>query len=337
MSIFTTVYAAAVIGGASFFLVWIDSPYVRHTFAEEDYKCSVNQIAKLPVEQVDMLAIGSSRVRAGMNLSVVSSHSNGAVVSPYNFARSGINPLRNYVILRDLLERGVSPTYAYVEVSTEAFADDEINRHIEPFVDVGILKFADVFRLFEAYKHAPFLQRLHIVAASLLKKIGDTLIYVGDGRIWAANSGLSEDAPRVCWRPNYDEKSKTEDAAIERGRREYEKEFGDLSVARNDVIKSFSTPSADLELYSFGLVRSLAHANDIKLISSRHWAAYEPPISEQSLSLLRERVPEFVYPSASFVRSTWGDFADATHMYKTSRQRYSEWLAAQLFGPGDKR
>lgn len=332
----TLALAILILCGAATFVWWIDRPNVRYAFVGGGWECSVRQFMNLPSEQIDMIAIGSSRVRAGLDLNLVASLSNGEVQSAYNFSRTGISAMRNYVLFRDLLEKGIRLKYAYVEIDTEAFLKER-DYQLGVYRDVGFLKFSDLRHLYHAYPSASLSQRIHTVAANSMKKVGDALILVLSGRVSEANAGSEEEAPHVCWRPYYDTKTPRKEAAIAKRRAEFEERYGDIWTVEYDVVQDFETASGEVETYGFNLIRELAADNDVVLVSGRHWRAYEPPISQASLSALQERFPEFIHPDHDFVRSTWGDYVDTTHMFAGSRERFSRWLAEQVFAPEVRR
>lgn len=324
------VIALAVLVAAAAFVWWTDQPAVRYAFVRGGWQCSVQQFVNLP-RDVDMIAIGSSRVRAGLDLNMVAARSGGQVSQPYNFSRTGRSPMRNYVIFRDIVERGTDLKFAYVEIDTAAFADTTQGQPLAVDRDVGFQRYGDILQVFHAFADRPVLERAHNIAAQSLKKIGDSIVFLFSGRIAEANSQNGEPAPHVCWREYYNTKTAGKTRRIEKQKADYEATFGDLWVAESDTVKSFRSRRAVLEAYYFGLVRDLARKHGIKLVTSRHWRAYEPPLTAASLAELKLRFPEFIYPEADFVRSTWADFLDATHMFAGSRERFSHWFADQLF------
>lgn len=196
----TTILSIFILCGSAVFIWWIDRPAVRYAFVAGGWDCSVQQFVNLPTANVDLVAIGSSRVRAGLDLEIVAGQSGGEINSYYNFSRTGINPIRNYVIFRDLIEKDLGLKYAYVEINTEAFLARASN-NIGIQRDVGILRFSDLLHLYHAYPSSSVVQRIHTVAASALKKVGDSLVYVASGRIAEANASTDDVAPQVCWRP----------------------------------------------------------------------------------------------------------------------------------------
>src|SRR5688572_23352902 len=103
------------------FLVWIDTSYVRYTIESDRGNCSIWQIIRLP-RDVDAIAIGSSRVRRGFDPKFVVSLDDGRLRSVYNLGRRGRDVIRNYVMFRDLLERGVRPKFAYIEINIDALS-----------------------------------------------------------------------------------------------------------------------------------------------------------------------------------------------------------------------
>ena len=84
------------------------------------------------------------------------------------------------------------------------------------------------------------------------------------------------------------------------------------------------------ELYYIRKVRKLAKENDIDLIVSRPWQAYEKPLSPTALATLRKTIPEFVYPPTDVIRETWPAFQDPKHMSFRAADIYTEWLAREI-------
>lgn len=77
-------------------------------------------------------------------------------------------------------------------------------------------------------------------------------------------------------------------------------------------------------------IRALCGQHGIVLLVARQGADREPALAPPVVDALKALVPEFVQPPEDLVRSTWGRFADATHMGPDARALYSRWLAEQV-------
>ncbi len=319
-------YASAltllVLGG----FTWLaDTSFVRNHVVGNENICSAQQIAALPKE-VPFVALGSSRVRAGFSAELADEILGEELAPAYNLGRSGINIARNYRMLSDLINAGVRPKLAYVELDLLALEAQTRRPTVGVARDVGVLTFSDIVTSTLIAPDTSAVARTHIIALSFLQKIRSAMVLILSGQVPRSYLSVPDTAVRVCWRAYYDRRSPGKLRAIEEQRALYTDRYGDLATALREEIQIASGWRAVTELYYLDRIRELARANDITLIVSRHWRAYEPPLSPRSIATIQARIPEFRFPPAELVRESWGHFLDRTHMFDEARNMFTQWL-----------
>ena len=324
MNWFGAVLTLVFLGG----VLWlVETPFARNTVVGNTGDCGAQQLELLPRE-VTFLAFGSSRVRAGLSAELVEDYSDGALAPAYNLGRSGINIVRTYRMLRDLLDRGVRPAVIYVEVDLLALASGPSRPVAKPRQDVGVLTFGDIIATTALLPETtPATTRVHVATLAVLQKLRSELVLLLSGRFARNYVAMPSEAQRVCWRTYYDERTRRKRQAVKAQRDAFVEEYGELETALRSDVRIGTGWRAERELHYLDRIRELAEANDIALIVGRHWRAYEPPLSDESIAAIKARIPEFEFPSQQVVRESWRHFLDRTHMFKKARAAYTRWLA----------
>lgn len=310
------------------FLYWTDRPAFRYGFVGGSQDCSVRQMVRMPAS-ADFAAFGSSRVRRGIDQSLIVEASAEQISEPFNLGRPQRNIVRTYRMLQDLYDRGTELDYIFVEVDLDHFRP---GTHTQPGVDnyVGVLKYGDILLMNSALKEMQLLPRLHFVGRHLLKKLGDSIAYAASGKFAHNYALLDRPIENVCWKRRFDRSTARDRKRLEEWRVKMARKHGDLKTAVDDGAVDATSAQAVAELFFLRRIRDLAARHGTTMIVSQHWRAYQPPLSPQVVAQLQEIIPDFAYPPADVVRSTWPHFMDTRHMGEKARRAFSLWMVSEL-------
>ncbi|MCB9992216.1 MAG: hypothetical protein H6873_01015 [Hyphomicrobiaceae bacterium] len=314
----------AVVLACVAFLIWIDQPTFRYALAGNSRVCSVRQLENLP-QSVDFIAVGSSRVRRGLDVERLMNESEGLFANAYNLGRPGKSTLRNLRLVRDVLSRPNSIKYLYLEIDVDFLLSNKSDGGLGTFATLTVLPHADLPEVLVRANRNPALGVL-FTAGVEYRKIRDSLVALLTGLVWETYTDSDHVAPRVCWSASFDRVATKKIEAIRKG---FENRYGDLETATNTrtVTNSFA---ARQQLRMINEIRQIAKDRGIVLLMSRTGAAYEPPLSEESVASIKKVLPEFVYPPEELVRQTWTYFADAHHYDEQARNLFTDWLMDQF-------
>lgn len=306
------------------FLIWIDRPEYRYALAGNARECSAYQLINLP-ESVDFVAIGSSRVRRGIDSELLMQKSKGLISDAYNLGRPGRSALRNLRVLRDILGRPNDLKFAFVEIDVDLLFSNRKDGGLGFGPASAFLSHADIPDVYAHSLDNPALQAF-ATARFEYDKIRYSLVGLFSGLIWDTYQSLDQPAPRACWQPNFD---KVFSGKIARERNTWRRRYDDLQTATiQESIKNSFIVKQQLELLDE--IRQLASEHNITFLVSRQGAAYEPPLSNETVEAIKAIIPEFVYPPQNLVRRTWKHFADNHHYDTEARNMYTKWLARQF-------
>jgi hypothetical protein len=314
------------------FLYWSDQPGFRYGFVGNAQQCSVQQMAELPTN-VEFVALGSSRVRRGIDADFAAATSDGEISVSFNLGRAGRNVMRTYTMFADVVERSPNLKYAYIEMDLEPLLSGRGNR-LGARADIAIMRYRDILLLYDANADASMIRRFHIVAQAMFRKVSSSVSHFLSGDAFSYAPRRDEAVETVCWSPSYDRVSRGDRREKQQQRKAMQKQYGNFHTALSDADPDMRSPRARGELYFLDRIRELAAAHEVQLVVSRHWVVYEPPFSEATVARLQEIIPEFVYPSAGFVRKSWDDFIDANHLGKRARRDFTSWMLGELLAGG---
>ena len=312
------------------FLFLSDTMLFRALIAK-NYECSFPQIRYLP-KDADFLAFGSSRVHIAILPQKLEDESR-QIERAYNVAMPGGSSIRTYSWLKGMIDAGYRPKTIYYEANLVKL--NSTSRHTEwKHNNWDIMaSYGDHLALGSLYKKIPLLTKFYIIEGGLVRKLDASLNVVLGGRLWrAAEEARSQhEAPKACVMERFyeapDQKSLSQIASR---KKRYEKFVKQSGRTNRKYFKIGHSWIAKEELYYIRTVRKLAKENDIDLIVSRPWQAYEKPLSPTALATLRKTIPEFVYPPTDVIRETWPAFQDPKHMSFRAADIYTEWLAREI-------
>ena len=324
----TPAWPVAVLLAALAFLLCVDLTPVRHAAVVGLGGCAVRQITRLP-PRVDVVALGSSRVRAGISPAVLTLASGAELAVNMNLGRSGLSAMRSYVTLRDALEQGMRPRFVVFEIDLDALQRADRPGPVRLPLHAGIMRWRDIDLLLQLHHDLPAIDRARLQLLGAAAKVRGAIIPVlgaapvigqlGDGALVVdCQAGLDAEQAR-------------------QGAGELAERRGLVPAAAREF--SLAPPEAQerrQELFFIDRARELCHEHGIRLVVVRPGAAYEPALSPSALAVVRALVPEFDEPPAEIVEATWSGFLDAYHMGPSARERYSAWLAGRLMQAIDR-
>ncbi len=316
-------------------IAFSDAVGFRHSFVFNSPSCAVRQVRHLP-EHTDFIAIGSSRVRRGIDMGLLEADPDLELRGAFNFGRPGRNPARNLAMLQDILDRGIRPGHIYVEIDLDALASVDDGLALPVMRDASFLTWQHLWSMSLSPQSRPWLERLHLGLRHLHAKLNGAIVNTVSGQYLGLQKLKTGPHERVCWRDSFDTPTATNQFRKARGKQQFEARFGDLSQAWDQEFVPGRGWRFETELDQLQKLRELARSHGIGLVISRHWAAYQPPLTPQSIERIQALVPEFVYPDESLVRSSWDGFFDQSHMDSPARAQFTNWLIEQLKSPSNQ-
>lgn len=307
--------------------VFLDSPLVRHAAVLGLGHCSLQQYAGAPLAP-DFLAFGSSRVRHGISPEEINRASHGRLSNNYNIGRAKLSAMRDYLLLRDLVDRGVRPRVVFVELDLDALRPQSGVQPIRLPPHAAMLKYSDLGLLQQAYPDLDVSTRARLTVLEALSKVQGALAALVTGAPLRALLDEQAPAPRDCrarkpmrWGLKYWERRLGRPAAD--GEPPNPLETRPFQVSPD-------SPAARQVLFFMARIRELCRQHGIGLVVARHGAIYEPALTPSAVEEVRLLVPEFIQPPPELVRRTWAGFDDRAHMGHDARMLYSHWLTSQL-------
>ncbi len=322
--------AALVVFSVCLSFLWLlDTPLIRYSNVGHNIGCVANQMINMP-PAIDFLALGSSRVREGIDPEEMIRYSGGRLKTAFNVGESGLDIARSHTIVKDLLDRGVVLGAVFVEVDLDAVRGIRPYRGRLNISYPGFMRYREILDVASVIPDpvAAFAATSRLVVAKV--KFGLGLLMGGGLR--ESLIALSYPPARSCVKKDLAFSNEKREKRKERKLRQLKETFGDLTTAEDERFSYVDTPSARLELAYLEKLRILAHERRFRLLVGRHWGYADPPISAATVMHIRELLPEFVYPEASFVRQNSTDFVDASHMRIQSRKAFSRWLTDIVVG-----
>jgi len=316
------------------FVIWADTPFVRYLGVSTDQICSVRQIVRAP-RTIDFIALGSSRVRRGIDPDIVSQSSSGAIGPGVNFGRAGRDIGRSYHILRDLVQKGAVPRYALLEVDLEGL---DINGRKRPMIASNRMAFdtySDIMERASIFSDQPAFA-LKLATNALRAKLHYALIYHLNGTVFTSLFQIDQPYENTCRRPEDDLRSAERDAKLERELRKLKQKYPNLETAVIETFEFAHSHRARMEMHYLDLIRKLSHRHGIKLYITRQWSYMQPHYSEKARRQIKEVIPEFIYPDDKFIDSTMIEFPDDAHLGAKGRAIYSRWIGETIAAGGLK-
>jgi hypothetical protein len=305
-----------------FFLLYIDAPNMRHAAVLGLGNCSVQQYYGIPANP-DFLALGSSRVRQGIAPEEIGAESNGRLTRNYNLGRSGLSSPRDYIVLRDLLERGVRPRAVYFELDLNALLRSTDVRLLRVPQYVALLKYSDLYLLQKAQPNMNSVERAQLTALTGLEKLRGAIVAFASGAPFGSAIPVGQ-APHHC-RPQ-----DVTAPGIGQRLRAHIKRAQEPETDRQMLQLTPDSAEARQVLFFLAGVRALCQQYGIALVVARPGAIGEPGLGAADEAAVKALAPEFVQPPRELAREIWADFDDETHMGSAARVRYTRWLAKVL-------
>lgn len=300
-----------------------DSTPVRHSGTPSMGRCGVNQFENLPLHP-SVIAFGSSRVREGIDPFAldVALHSIGE--PSVNVGRTGLSSMRSFVMLRDVLARGVRPHAVVFEIDLQALEGGVPGNPISAPQFAAYMTWKDVVHVAAPFSELSELNRLRLIALTAMAKFGGSVIaLLGAGPLHTWDAAALQ---MHCRSAAYD-LMLVNAANLRNGLTS--KTTPTKGTAPPLVTQAgLRSPNALQELYYIGLARALCKSQRITFVAIRPKMRGELPLSKASLDELLNVVPEFREPSADEASKMEPGYADDKHMGAPARDLYSKWLAS---------
>lgn len=318
-------FGLVVLAASLAFVCWIDTPLVRYSNVGHNIGCVANQLINIP-RRVDFLAVGSSRVREGVDPAVMIEYSDHRIATAFNAGESGVDIARSYTIIKDLVDNGIVLGTVFVEMDVDAIGGVRKYTNSLNISYPGFIHYSEILDVASVMPSR--IEAIGVASDLLVRKLSSGLgLHIG-GEIRKTLFALFQIPAISCNKKDLEFSSEKREKRKEKKLAQVQEVFGDSLFAEDDRFTYTGSPSSKLELTYLEKLRELARRKGFKLLVSRHWGYADPPLSMEALKRIRALVPEFIYPDAGFVRQNSREFVDSTHMKKKSRDAYSRWLTA---------
>lgn len=317
--------AIAIIAACIAFLVLINQPIVRYMGVGNSRVCSAQQMLNLP-DKIDLVTIGSSRIRQGFSPKSIQEASGGRINVVYNLGRPQRNISRSYYILKDLVDRDIEIKTAVVEADIEALQGSHARKNVLNKVNIYLWPTYSQVIDYETRFGRGFADYVR----GFSDKIRQNLVIAAVGEVWASYRDSNEPAPLVCAKRTEVTTNPNNKSKQQQRKERLTARFGDPDQSFNEEFKAVDTQHTQIELYFLDQIRQLADGAGINLVFVRPFGYYDRPLSPDVIAKLQEIVPEYRYPPAQFVRDNNENFADGAHLNDVGRNNYSTWLAQAL-------
>ncbi len=311
------------------FLWWLDTPLIRYSNVGHNIGCVANQMINMP-PSVDFLALGSSRIREGIDPEEMIRHAGSRLKTAFNVGESGLDIARSHTIVKDLLDRGVVLGVVFVEMDLDAVGGIRPYRGKLNISYPGFMRYGEILDVASVMPDS--VSAFAVASRLFVGKVKFGLGLLMGGGLRESLVALSRPPSLSCMKKDLAFSSEKREKRKERKLRQLQEIFGDPAAVEDDRFSYVDTPSSRLEFAYLEKLRRLAREHGFRLLVGRHWGYADPPLSVAAVERIQTQVPEFVYPGAWFVRQHSEDFVDASHMRKNSRDAYSRWLTDIVVG-----
>lgn len=306
----------------------------RHNFVPDYEVCFVEQLLGLP-ENIDVLLVGSSRIRYAVDPFVLDEALGNTAGTSFNIGRNGDTPERTYALIKDILQSGISVETVVIDFRLHDFY---YNEPVEQWrrIGMGAMRHSDL-----PHYHAAFPQQRGIAGQVLLQatetKLAHGIRMLLNGQILSSMS-ISDPAVKPdCLHQNRPISAKTQarDAArIEK----FVQRFSVSDVRVQDkwayLEQGYDSPQlfprAQLALYFLEETRRLTeeYGAELKVISPPMYK--EIPMSAAAKRDLRTWIPELILPTDDAIIAAQTGYFDTRHMGEPLRKLYTQWLVSEL-------
>ncbi|MDX2277556.1 MAG: hypothetical protein NW206_19070 [Hyphomonadaceae bacterium] len=317
----TLVFAAgaALIGFA-------DSPVVRYLSTGKLNACAVRQYQNLP-QRVDVLALGSSRMRRGFDPNTFVEASGGRIANVYNLAAPGLHLIRSANTLDDLLDSGHSIGTLIVEADIDALRLGKRSRWNWTPIAARSASWADIFAGSPRTLGRGQAVDPRIVLRGALEKLRQVPVLILTGRVARVLAYPSDRATTVCFDPNFDVETPGKANSRARAARAALARADELEEGNDNTFVRPRGPKALVEIEVLQRIRERARQAGIRLIVVRPSGFAEAPLHPETVASLKRLVPEFQSPPMELAEQLNDLQIDATHYGPEGRRLYTQWLA----------
>jgi len=328
-------------------LIALDSLVVRATIFPDT--CFYKLARALPKE-VDILIIGSSRMRRGVDPDQLAHQLGISNLRVVNFGHGGSTPDADYLILDDLL-RTRTISLILVEANIEYELDA---RTLVGFSSYAVTRYFIQFASFRQLLAIPFFQsdqpialRLYDTISLTSAKIESELRAMRSGRVqrllWSKVNRHSDLADRqnICWHHRFDDPPPGPLAdkrvrALGRHRAAFYEEHADWLDEGffEPVLFTNRQRRAQVDFMRRTVALAQDHGSRIAFVNLRRYFIWPP--GPEFLREFDERVgAPLLVPDKQWLQTIQQDgYHDASHLAASGRTAYTTWLAEQLTSNG---
>ena len=307
-------------------LVLFDTTKFNSTMEANTASCFSNQEMNLP-DSADVLFFGSSRTLLGIWPDVFEKQFGEHIENAYNMGRPLQNGGRNYHILEGLLEKGVRPKIVFVELNHRHFSDPGKTRdRFGHIFKTKHLSYKDLYHRAKIFEDENFLSQYKLVTHQWYDKTSQALSNLLSGRFITIALEEERPADKICWRESFDK------PVGKRGKQALEKRRIRVETRARKMPKIFDAEKYLLkhDIYYANKFRGLADEYGFDIYFSVVMASYLPAYEQDYLDQIRQHIPEFIYPSPTFIKKNSARYKDAVHMNLEGREAYTKWLATEI-------
>jgi hypothetical protein len=303
-----------------------DLPFVRHASVGNSHVCSVQQFTTLP-QHLDVVVLGSSRMRRGVDPAAIAAASGGRYSAVYNLARPGRNTLRDAAIVDELLASGHTIGVLVVEADMDTLRRGQRGAWSWRPGGAGFVTWGDILAHTPRTLNNGKQVDPRLVLDGLREKLEQGILLVTTGIAEAAFTQRTDAQIPVCWRDDFD----TDRPGLGRlrlGALAHNRElYGDPLTAYDTTFKRIRGTRARVELQMLSRIRRDAEREHIEMIVVRPQGYMDPALAPEVVERLQRLVPEFRYPPEPLVRAMATTHMDANHFGPEGRAIFSRWIA----------
>lgn len=303
-----------------------DMPVFRFMSVGNSHACLMDQMIFLP-EQVDFVALGSSRIRRGISPEIISEHSDGYLGYGINLGKPRRQILRSESVIDFLLDKGRVPKVVILEANLESIRLGEFPNWTWDELEASFITYEQILTGLPE----PLSNELRLKARGVYLKLEQSLIRHLTERTWKTIEESSGEAPTMCIRPFHDAMNSTRAVrGRDRALRTVTQTFENPETDFDDRFVKDLTETGLIELRAIDQIREKLQANGVEMIVVRTQAFADPPLSDEVIERIQAYIPEFRTPRGEFARELNMLGVDQTHLGAEGRDMYSKWLAEQI-------
>lgn len=320
-----TLAAVLVFATGAALIALADAPFVRYASVGNSHVCAVQQMASLP-QNLDVVILGSSRVRRGVGPNIIADVSGGRFTNVYNLARPGRDIVRNAIMFDELLDTGHTVDLLILEMDLDIIRHGRLPRWNWRPVSAGFAPWKYILL------HSPHTTGAHIadpriVLDGLRLKLQQALKLSTTGIIASVLANPAAGPTTVCWQDDFDIDRPNLVRGRARALAEVQTRFPNPDTQFDNARVALPLgPRARVELQMYAHIRKRAAREGVQLIVVRPQGYGEPALGPRAITDVQQLVPDFRFPPDEMTRRLNRSHIDRNHYGPEGRELFTRWI-----------